>query len=444
MRIIPLQVSTSERAVDDEDYDSESESRMYPNRNDRIRYYLGYLQGLFCGTGSSLLPRSILCIMSIVIFMLVLSVYTSFSLAKQWKRGSSQSTWTLIALVLPSVCLCFGLFYLCRTYFATNLDRSYVTLYSNRNLPYIHRPVRATNNGNSRQHMGLHMAALTVRVMSHMLETAEGDPEALERLASEGITHERLRALRLLLTDRDFTNEDYDALLALEEIVAGQPGDPGHSGATRDQILNLPTFTYTKSPHRPNAPASTDIPTHARRGDYLSIPMHDSLSTVARSQATDCLQPSSVDGAYCSQNELLGLDDDEALQLAISLSLSEFGKDTTNSTFVQQELSSSRIHYTSGKVGKDETSLSKSATKSASAFIATNSPAESERSDSNACSICLDDYQEGDQLRILPCMHTFHTDCIDNWLPRNSSCPVCKMSISDPIWNATLQSTFDF
>jgi len=45
------------------------------------------------------------------------------------------------------------------------------------------------------------------------------------------------------------------------------------------------------------------------------------------------------------------------------------------------------------------------------------------------CSVCLSLYDNGDVTRILPCLHKYHRDCIDPWLTRKASCPVCKMSI---------------
>jgi len=47
-----------------------------------------------------------------------------------------------------------------------------------------------------------------------------------------------------------------------------------------------------------------------------------------------------------------------------------------------------------------------------------------------SCTICLDDFGEGDAIRTLPCFHTYHQPCIDRWLLSNNSCPVCKTPIT--------------
>lgn len=50
------------------------------------------------------------------------------------------------------------------------------------------------------------------------------------------------------------------------------------------------------------------------------------------------------------------------------------------------------------------------------------------------CVICLEQFKDGDRLRVLPCEHRFHTSCIDKWLSGSYSyencftclCPTCK------------------
>ncbi|CAM9138653.1 unnamed protein product, partial [Ascophyllum nodosum] len=58
---------------------------------------------------------------------------------------------------------------------------------------------------------------------------------------------------------------------------------------------------------------------------------------------------------------------------------------------------------------------------------------ESLDTDNMACRICLHDYKDGDSVRVLPCFHRFHVDEIDDWLDRNSSCPLCHLDICEAL-----------
>merc|ERR1711865_871292 len=51
-------------------------------------------------------------------------------------------------------------------------------------------------------------------------------------------------------------------------------------------------------------------------------------------------------------------------------------------------------------------------------------------SSSCVCSVCLAELEDGDVLRVLPCSHHFHKECIDSWLLHSSTaCPVCKRNV---------------
>lgn len=42
-----------------------------------------------------------------------------------------------------------------------------------------------------------------------------------------------------------------------------------------------------------------------------------------------------------------------------------------------------------------------------------------------ACSVCVDDFEQGQDVRVLPCKHKFHPECIDPWLLNVSgTCPL--------------------
>ncbi|CAN8270269.1 unnamed protein product [Cochlearia groenlandica] len=48
----------------------------------------------------------------------------------------------------------------------------------------------------------------------------------------------------------------------------------------------------------------------------------------------------------------------------------------------------------------------------------------------NECVICLSDFVDGEELRLLPkCNHRFHVGCIDKWLKQNLTCPKCRQCL---------------
>ncbi|OMP02432.1 Zinc finger, RING-type [Corchorus olitorius] len=50
------------------------------------------------------------------------------------------------------------------------------------------------------------------------------------------------------------------------------------------------------------------------------------------------------------------------------------------------------------------------------------------------CSICLGVFEEIEKLKVLPeCNHAYHSECVDKWLSSQSSCPLCRASLSPVI-----------
>ena len=52
-----------------------------------------------------------------------------------------------------------------------------------------------------------------------------------------------------------------------------------------------------------------------------------------------------------------------------------------------------------------------------------------------ACAICLTEFRPRDKVRYFRCNHTFHQQCIDQWLESKRTCPICRqpvLSSDDP------------
>jgi len=47
-----------------------------------------------------------------------------------------------------------------------------------------------------------------------------------------------------------------------------------------------------------------------------------------------------------------------------------------------------------------------------------------------SCAVCLGNYESGALLRLLPCGHRFHHECVDHWLIKQSrTCPLCSKRV---------------
>ena len=53
------------------------------------------------------------------------------------------------------------------------------------------------------------------------------------------------------------------------------------------------------------------------------------------------------------------------------------------------------------------------------------------------CAVCISKFEDSDVLRLLPkCRHAFHMNCIDQWLERQSTFPLCRYKFDSRDLNA--------
>eukprot|EP00741_Cyanophora_paradoxa_P007575 tig00001155_g7327.t1 len=56
--------------------------------------------------------------------------------------------------------------------------------------------------------------------------------------------------------------------------------------------------------------------------------------------------------------------------------------------------------------------------------------------DDLTCSICLSEYEVGEDVRILPCRHKFHKSCTDSWLTLKLACPTCRFDLTSQLYSS--------
>ena len=62
-------------------------------------------------------------------------------------------------------------------------------------------------------------------------------------------------------------------------------------------------------------------------------------------------------------------------------------------------------------------------------FVNRGQPKAEAKKEEDECVICKCDYEDGEQLKRLPCFHKFHSECIKEWFKRQNFCPVCRTEI---------------
>uniref|UniRef100_A0A0E0DUG9 RING-type E3 ubiquitin transferase n=1 Tax=Oryza meridionalis TaxID=40149 RepID=A0A0E0DUG9_9ORYZ len=130
----------------------------------------------------------------------------------------------------------------------------------------------------------------------------------------------------------------------------------------------------------------------------------------------------------------VGAAEEEIMMLRTRLLWGRFGMhdqhqdwrlDVDNMTYEELLDLEDRIGYVSTGLHDDEITRSLRMVKY-SAFNPKHFATEVERS----CSICQEEFEANEETGRLICGHSYHVQCIKQWLSRKNTCPVCKTAVS--------------
>ncbi|CAF2352631.1 unnamed protein product [Brassica napus] len=78
-----------------------------------------------------------------------------------------------------------------------------------------------------------------------------------------------------------------------------------------------------------------------------------------------------------------------------------------------------------------EEALSRSLKKSIYQETDETGPISLDKDDDIKCSICQEEYVDGDEVGTMPCEHMYHVNCVQQWLRMKNWCPICKTSAEE-------------
>ena len=270
---------------------------------------------------------------------------------------------------------------------------------------------------------------VTARMAAHAEQARLARRAARAHLRGGTVTREHLA---LMMREGDFSAADYETLVALDAA------DPEWShfiqGASTEEISALPTFRFAaKGQHSAPPPRLVRVPSSA-------------AASMAHAPASRC-GSSGEYGAAAAESGVSATDaaafyatgvaaDDAAAAAAVGATLGE------PVVGLRRVVSSGSLYarrgHPLGEIGgvgaiaSTPHAAAAAASATAAAVLAT---AVSPRDTHLECAVCLERFVPHDEVSILPCMHYYHLGCITPWLLTKATCPVCKISIRDPMFD---------
>lgn len=255
----------------------------------------------------------------------------------------------------------------------------------NREVEEQERQAQTENSRSSRpgQHDHRNVPVTLVRHSEHGTSNGQGPGTGEQHGGPIGL--EALTAIDpvffyLAMMDRDFTDEDYEMLRFLDRNNSGQ----GHA---------------------------------VSQGALDALPQH---SFHARAKGASQSNPDIADRSRSSSSN--------SASRYHTAPQHHYGRGSSDRARAAEESSPLRLR---GNASGSAADMRPSAPPRAS--VIGDAPSVSSGSaETHRCSICLEDFREGDQVTSLPCFHQYHSPCVQPWLRQqgsNSTCPECKTPV---------------
>ena len=123
------------------------------------------------------------------------------------------------------------------------------------------------------------------------------------------------------------------------------------------------------------------------------------------------------------------------IEMQAPASADQAPKDTNN-----HKSATTEVKTEAGESAGDEEATASAPSEVAGAAEAASAASEANGTQTDStlgCSICTEDFTRGEEVRVLPCKHKFHPDCVDPWLLNISgTCPLCRIDLR-PTTSAT-------
>ncbi|KAJ8598454.1 hypothetical protein CTAYLR_006857 [Chrysophaeum taylorii] len=135
-----------------------------------------------------------------------------------------------------------------------------------------------------------------------------------------------------------------------------------------------------------------------------------------------------IDESFALAWRLQQEEDDRALFLALN-----GGRDVPTGTLPRNVSPSQMTFDELTQLGENIGKVSKGTSKSAIDDLPTCVFSEAAAAGAivgEQCAICRVEFEPDDQLRILPCRHAEHAECIEQWLLLNRMCPLCGKDVA--------------